>query len=95
MFIAILHYQKPFDEVQTHVGAHREYLDTQYSIGKLIVSGPKTDKTGGVILFATSNQQEVESIIAQDPYYTEGIATYELIEFNPVKHDPKFADFYL
>jgi len=95
MFIAQLHYQKSFEEVQQHVEAHRSYLGTLYDTGKLIVSGPKTDKTGGLILFATTDRQEVENIIAQDPYHTLGLAKYELLEFHPVKYDPKFSNLYL
>jgi uncharacterized protein YciI len=95
MFLALLHYQKPFDEVQTHVVYHREYLDTQYQAGKMIVSGPRADKTGGFILFATNDRTEVEAIIAADPYHTLGLATYEIIEFNPAKHDLRFAELYL
>lgn len=95
MFIALLHYQKSFDEVQSHVNAHREYLDSQYQAKKLIVSGPRADKTGGFILFATSNRNEVDTIIADDPYHTLGLAKYEVIEFNPVKHDSRFAELYL
>ncbi len=95
MFLALVHYQKPFEEVQAHVVAHREYLDTQYQAGKLIVSGPRADKTGGLILFATNDRTEVEAIIVADPYRTLEMATYEIIEFNPVKHDLRFAELYL
>jgi uncharacterized protein YciI len=77
------------------VEAHRSYLETLYASGKLIVSGPKTDKSGGIILFATTDRQEVEAIISKDPYYTLDLATYEVIEFNPVKYNAKFADLYL
>lgn len=95
MFIAHIHYQKPLEVINSHVQAHRDYLDTLYAAGKLIVSGRKMDQTGGVIVFAASDQKEVEAIIAKDPFYTLDLATYELIEFDPVKYDPKFANLYL
>jgi uncharacterized protein YciI len=95
MFIAHLHYQRPLDVIENHVQAHRDYLDTLYAAGKLIVSGRKMDQTGGVILFATTDRTEVEAIIAKDPFHTHDLATYELIEFDPVKYDSKFADIYL
>jgi uncharacterized protein YciI len=63
--------------------AHRPYLITKYQAGKCIVSEPKADKTGGIILFAAQDRSEVEAIIAEAPYHTRGIATYEIIEFNP------------
>jgi uncharacterized protein YciI len=95
MFIAHIHYQRPLDVIDNHVQDHREYLDTLYASGKLIVSGRKKDNTGGVIVFATSDRTEVEAIIAKDPFHTLDLATYELIEFDPVKYDPKFANIYL
>jgi uncharacterized protein YciI len=95
MFIAHLHYQRPIDVIERHVKDHREYLDSLYASGKLIVSGRKMDQSGGIIVFATSDRTEVETIISKDPFHTLDLATYELIEFDPVKYDSKFADLYL
>ncbi|WP_044640921.1 YciI family protein [Risungbinella massiliensis] len=95
MFLAILNYKVPLTEVDRHVQDHRDYLDTLYAKGKLIVSGPQEPKTGGVILFAVSSQAEVDEMIANDPYFVRGIATYQVIQFHPVKSDGRFRELYL
>ncbi|WP_124726891.1 YciI family protein [Staphylospora marina] len=95
MFVAILRYKLPFEEVQKHVKAHRDYLDGQYREKRLIVSGPMTSKTGGVMVFRVQTREEVDRIIEGDPYYLNGVAEYEVIEFDPVKHDPVFREHFL
>jgi uncharacterized protein YciI len=92
MFLAILNYKMPFEETQKYVQAHREYLETQYQDKKLIVSGPMSSKTGGVILFNVESREEVDRIIANDPYYTNQVADYQVVEFSPVKSDPLFRE---
>jgi hypothetical protein len=32
-------------------------------------------------------------IIVEDPFFTEKVAEYEVIRFNPLNHDPRFAPF--
>jgi uncharacterized protein YciI len=95
MFLAILRYKLPFEEVQKYVQEHRDYLDKHYQEKQLIVSGPMMSKTGGVILFRVGTREEVDRIIRHDPYYVHGVAEYEVIEFNPVKHDPVFHEHFL
>lgn len=95
MFLAILDYKVPLTEVDRHVQDHRDYLDTLYAKRKLIVSGPQEPKTGGLILFAVDSRDEVDHIIANDPYHKRGIANYQVIQFHPVKSDERFRNLYL
>jgi hypothetical protein len=85
MFIILLTYLKPMTEVENFVVAHRNYLDQGYQQGLLLASGPRVPRTGGVILSATDIQEKLESFFAQDPFYLNDVATYEYIQFTPVK----------
>ena len=83
MFIAILTYKKPLEEVDRFLRAHREYLAEHYTAGDFIASGPQTPRVGGVIMMKANDRATVDSIIAKDPFHINGIADYQIVEFTP------------
>lgn len=74
-------YLKPIEEVDKYVDAHRAYLRTLNEKKILVCSGPKIPRTGGFILLNTVSKDEALNIMSRDPYVLNGIATYDLIEF--------------
>lgn len=83
MFIAILTYKKPLEEVDRFLAAHREYLAEHYAAGYFIASGPQTPRVGGVIMIKADDRTVVDAIIAKDPFNINGIADYQIVEFTP------------
>ena len=83
MFIAILTYRKPLEEVDRFLQAHRDYLAEHYAAGDFIASGPQHPRIGGVIMIKADNRADVDAIIAKDPFNINGIADYQIVEFNP------------
>ncbi len=83
MFIAILAYKKPLSEVDNYLSAHREYLAKHYAIGDFITSGPQIPRIGVVIMIKANNREAVDAIISEDPFYINGIADYQIVEFTP------------
>lgn len=86
MFIIKLTYLVPIQEVDKYLSAHRGFLDTYYRQGLLVASGPMKPRDGGIVIAATNDRNYIESIFQQDPFYLAEIASYEYIEFTPVKH---------
>jgi uncharacterized protein YciI len=86
MIIIQLTYIAPISEVDKYLQAHREFLDYYYKQGLLLVSGPMTPRTGGIIIAASNDKAYLESIFQQDPYYLAEIAEYHFIGFTPVKY---------
>ncbi|MBD5212329.1 MAG: hypothetical protein HDS74_04435 [Bacteroidales bacterium] len=64
MFIAILTYKKPLEEVDRYLQAHRDYLSEHYVAGDFIMSGPQTPRSGGVIVMKAENRSAEETFIA-------------------------------
>lgn len=83
MFIAILTYKKPLEEVDRYLQAHRDFLAEHYAAGDLITSGPQNPRIGGVIMIKSNNRIAVESLLAQDPFNINDIADYQIVEFTP------------
>ena len=93
MVVLLLKYIKPMEEVERLTPAHREFLQRYYREGKLIVSGPREPRTGGVILANVASEVEAMKMVVEDPFFTEKVAEYEVILFNPTHHDPRFGPF--
>jgi len=83
MFIAISEYLKPLEEVDRFSDAHRAWTMKHYASGRFLGSGRKVPPTGGIILARAENRDEFLSLLAEDPYQQNGLAKYEVFEFNP------------
>ncbi len=88
MYLILLNYKVPIEEVERVTQAHREFLDRAYKAEKLLVSGPKVPRTGGVIIARIKTREEIDQLINEDPFYQQKIADYEVIEFQAVKFHP-------
>jgi uncharacterized protein YciI len=92
MFLLLSRYIKPLEEVDRLLPEHRAFLDRFYREGKLICSGPRDPRTGGVILADVDSEVEAMKIVVEDPFFTEKVAHYELIRFDITRSDPRFAE---
>jgi uncharacterized protein YciI len=62
MFLVLIRYTKPLEEVERIRASHRSFLDECVATGHLLVSGPRKPKTGGVILARAGSLEEVKSL---------------------------------
>ncbi len=93
MYIVILTYKKPIEEIERLTVPHRAFLDTLYEQNVLLISGPQVPRTGGVLVARGGRTaDELMTLLKEDPFYAEGIADYQVIEFNPVKHHTAIKD---
>ena len=88
MFVVLLTYTQPLAAVDALVPAHREFLQRMYQAGTFLLSGRKEPRDGGVILANSASAQELESVLAQDPFHVHGVASYQVIEFLPTMASP-------
>lgn len=93
MFIIILKYQKPIEAVMNCLDDHIIFLEKYYKLNKFICSGRQEPRTGGIIICNANDKTEVNSMIIEDPFYINGIATYEIIEFIPTNYAEGFKTF--
>lgn len=93
MFIAVLTYIRPLEEIDALVPAHLRYLDQHYASGLFVASGRRVPRTGGVILIAGHDRERAVAVLDDDPFTRAAVSTYELIEFTPVKAQKGFEAF--
>jgi uncharacterized protein YciI len=83
MFIVSLKYIAPLEEVDKHLDAHVAFLREQYSKMNLVASGRKVPRTGGIMLSRIQDREELEAMLAKDPFQIAGVAAYDIVEFVP------------
>jgi uncharacterized protein YciI len=81
MFVIELTYKAALTEIDAHMNAHVKYLNTHYAAGRFLLSGRKIPRDGGIILALGGTKQEIEAIVAQDPFHRHGLADFRVIEF--------------
>jgi uncharacterized protein YciI len=90
MFLILLTYVRPLDEIDRLVDDHNAYLERNYDAGRFIVSGRREPRIGGVIIAHAESVREINATVAEDPFVREGVAEHEVIEFVPSKWAPGF-----
>jgi len=85
--IVILRYRVPLDVVESVTEEHRAYLRELKAAGMLLASGPCVPRTGGAFLLRVPDDGAAAALDAVrngDPFWKRGIASYELLPWNPV-----------
>jgi uncharacterized protein YciI len=81
VFVLLLTYVKPLEEVDALMRRHVAWLDEHYEAGRFLVSGRRMPRTGGVIVARGDSREEIEAIAASDPFVAGGVATVEVVQF--------------
>lgn len=82
MFVVMLNYVKPLEEIDALIPEHVEYLKQNYAKGVFLASGRKIPRTGGVILARAKSLDALMDILHADPFHREGVVEYEVTEFS-------------
>ena len=92
MFIIDLNYIVPLEELDEHMAAHVRYLHKYYDKDIFVASGRKVPRTGGIILALVDTIEEVEKIIAEDPFYKHQLAEFNITQFLTSQYHPDLKD---
>ena len=84
-FAAIIEYTPDGSKITAARPPHRAYLAEIKKAGKLVVAGPFTDMTGGLIVYEAESVEEAEMLIRADPFFTKGVfVKWTIRPWNPV-----------
>ena len=85
--VVIVRYRRPLEEVIKVQEPHRAYLRQLKSDGVLLAAGPMDPRFGGMFLLRVPDDEPrvaLDRVRDNDPFYTAGVAQYELIPWNVV-----------
>ncbi len=88
MFLLLGRYLKPVDEIEVHLEGHRAWVRTHAEAGHVIAAGREVPLRGGLLIAVGVTRDEVDRMIAADPYITEGVAEYDVREYDMVLAAP-------
>jgi uncharacterized protein YciI len=91
-FLVEITYTAPLTAIDAAVSAHRAFLQGGYDHGLLLMSGPMNPRSGGVVIARGESVEAIKAFFHNDPYQRQGLASYRIVEFTPVKHQPQIAD---
>ena len=63
---------------------HRERLAGLAADGRLLAAGPWSDDSGALLVFLVDRREELDAIVAADPYYAAPGVSVTVQEWNPV-----------
>ncbi|MEC3980125.1 YciI family protein [Amycolatopsis sp. H20-H5] len=89
MYVVLLNYTAPIEEIDYVLPDHAEWLAKQYENGHFLASGKREARIGGVILTRPMLRGKLDAILATDPFSVRHLARYEVIEFSPTKTAPE------
>ncbi len=81
MFVVELSYQVALEQIDAAMSAHVAFLKRYYAAGNFLVSGRKVPRDGGIILALAKSREEIEGIMAEDPFVQRGLASFRVTEF--------------
>ncbi|MEV0148830.1 MULTISPECIES: YciI family protein [unclassified Nonomuraea] len=84
MFVVTVTYTAPLDEVDQWRPAHGDWLTDLIARRLLLVAGRRVPLTGGVYLAADMPAEDLDRILATDPYVLNDVATHSVVEFTPL-----------
>jgi uncharacterized protein YciI len=73
------------EQIAATVTEHRAYLQIGFDKGWLLMSGPRSPRTGGIVIARAPSLEALQGFFKTDPYNLKHFATYQFIEFDPVK----------
>lgn len=92
MFVVDLKYIVPLEQIDAHMGEHMKFLRKYYKLNAFVASGRKVPRTGGIILAVAKSKEEVERIVAEDPFHIHRLAEFTITEFQTSQVHPSFKD---
>ena len=91
MYVVSLTYRVPQEIVDFHNDAHIAWLQKAFDYGVFIAAGRKIPRTGGLLL-SQAEREQLDASLAQDPFYTNGVADFEVVEFHAGRVAPGYEN---
>lgn len=91
-YLVQIDYTIPVEALGDAIQRHRDFLQTGYERGWLLMSGPRNPADGGVVIARAPSREALEAFFKDDPYQVAGLANHTFTEFNPVKFQPFMED---
>jgi len=81
------------EQLQSMLEAHSTWFMEETEKKNFLLAGPYLDWQGaGIIIAKSMPRKELDAILAQDVFYADGLATYDVHEFKAAKVLPEILE---
>ncbi|KOV76695.1 YciI family protein [Nocardia sp. NRRL S-836] len=91
MFIVLLNYVAPLEQIDYALPDHRAWVEQQYERGLFLASGRQVPRTGGVIITRPMPRGKLEALLATDPWVEQGLVKHQVLEFEATRTADELA----
>ena len=84
--------QNPIDE--NIMKKHMAYSQKAMDEGMILVSGLKSDMSGGIFVIKSESVEKLESYLSKEPFKLYGIQDYKFVEFNAHYFNPSPSEWF-
>ncbi|MFE2756729.1 YciI family protein [Actinosynnema sp. NPDC059335] len=91
MYVVLLEYIAPLDEVDYALPDHVEWLKKQYEAGNFLVSGRQVPRSGAVIIARPMSRGKLDALLATDPFVIRKLVKCQVVEFQATRTAPELA----
>ncbi|TCP56251.1 uncharacterized protein YciI [Tamaricihabitans halophyticus] len=93
MYVVVITYTAPLQEVDFALPDHAEWLAKQYGAGLFLASGRRETHNGDVILTCQMSRGKLDAVLATDPFALQHLARHEVIGFDATRTAHELASF--
>lgn len=83
IYILILKYVRPLEEVNAHLDTHKQWLARHIREGRILAAGPSEDRSGGVVLASCGKRSELDDMVAEDSFVVHQVVEVSIQSFEP------------
>lgn len=91
MYVVLITYTKPLEEVDYALSDHVEWLTQQFEAGLFLVSGRQNPREGGVIIARSMPRGKLDALLAASPFAVRHLARFDVVEFQATRTAPQLA----
>jgi len=78
-----MHYTRPLPDVDAVRAEHVSHLERAAGRGIVVAWARRSPPVGGVLVATAPDRETLEQVLAEDPYVRAGVASPEVVVFQP------------
>ncbi|SHG33468.1 YciI family protein [Streptoalloteichus hindustanus] len=91
MYVVLLNFAAPLDQVDNFLPDHAVWLAEHYAAGNFLASGRRHTRDGDVIIARAMPRGRLDAILACDPLAVRRLVHHEILEFQASRTSPALA----
>lgn len=89
MFVVLLKFSDNKASAGEFMEGHNAWLRDGFANGSFLLAGTLQPKLGGAVIARDESREQVEALVAADPFVVHGVVVAEIMEITPSRAAPQ------